>query len=203
VVDLNGREDQTMTNKLTDAQVALLRSGLQRADQCVVAPTGKGPGAKKSAARMVEAGWLKEIKAKAGAPVWRTDEDIGATYSLKLTAAGLKVVAVNDVQGSNGDPADPTPSAPGSSAKVQESLPARPNFRQGSKLASVMTLLGREDGVTIDELSAAMNWLPHSTRAVLTGLRKRGVLLARRKTPEKRASVYVIEADRVGANGQG
>ena len=65
-----------------------------------------------------------------------------------------------------------------------------------------MTLLRRDSGVTIDEVSAAMNWLPHSTRAVLTGLRKRGVMVARRKAPHKRASAYFIDA-RVSENGQG
>ena len=45
--------------------------------------------------------------------------------------------------------------------------------------------------------------VPHSTRAVLTSLRKRGVMVARRKTPNKRASAYVFETDGVGANGQG
>ena len=66
-----------MTNKLTDAQIALLRSGFQRPDHCIVAPTGKGASAKKSVAKMINAGWLKEIKAKSGAPVWRTDEETG------------------------------------------------------------------------------------------------------------------------------
>jgi hypothetical protein len=29
-------------------------------------------------------------------------------------------------------------------------------------------------GATLDELVAATNWLPHTTRAALTGLRRRG-----------------------------
>jgi hypothetical protein len=57
-----------------------------------------------------------------------------------------------------------------------------------------MGLLQREGGITIDELSATMNWLPHSTRAVLTGLRKRGIALSRRKDADRRASVYFIES---------
>lgn len=201
-----------MTNKLTDAQTTLLRSGFQRADHCTVVPTGKGGSAKKLAAKMVDAGWVKEIKAKSGAPIWRTDEATGSDYSLKLTAAGLKAIAANEAQGSG---TDPTPTAPGGGegddekrapaleAEARVATPAQPNFREGSKLAEVMKLLRREGGITIDELSAAMNWLPHSTRAVLTGLRKRGVLVTRRKKPDKRASVYLIEADNAVANGQG
>ena len=201
-----------MTNKLTDAQVALLRSGLERADHCIVAPTGKAASVKKSAAKMIEEGWLKEIRAKQGSPVWRTDGETGASYSLKMTVAGLKVVAANEVQGSTSDPSPPAPGgdegedgkkAPALKAEGQKAQPLRPSIREGSKLAGVMTMLAREGGVTIDELSAVMEWLPHSTRAVLTGLRKRGVLVARRKMPDGRASAYVIEVDRVSASGQG
>jgi hypothetical protein len=201
-----------MTNKLTDAQVALLRSGLERADHCVVAPTGKAASVKKSAAKMIDAGWLKDIRAKPGSPVWRTDAETGTSYSLKLTAAGLKVIPTNDFQGTT---SDPTPStrcddegedrtkAPALKTEGQDAQSLRPSFREGSKLAGVVAMLAREGGVTIDELSAVMNWLPHSTRAVLTGLRKRGVLVARRKMPDGRASAYVIEADLVSASGQG
>lgn len=114
----------------------------------------------------------------------------------------------------HGSAPNPTPSAPGCDedtvdnkapplkAKSQGAPTAQLNFREGSKLAAVMALLRREGGVTIDEISAAMNWLPHSTRAVLTGLRKRGALVARRKTPDQRASAYVIETGGVSANGQ-
>jgi hypothetical protein len=201
-----------MTNKLTDSRITLLHSGLQRADHCIVAPTGKGAGVKKSAATMIEAGWLKEIRAKSGGPVWRTDGETGTNYSLKLTAAGLRVIAVTETQSSG---AGPTPEAPGGAEgadekkvpalnpEAREGIPAQPSFREGSKLADMMTLLRRDGGVTIDELSAAMNWLPHSTRAALTGLRKRGVLVERRKAPNKRASAYVVETAGVGANEQG
>ena len=38
-------------------------------------------------------------------------------------------------------------------------------------------MLRATEGATITELSEAMGWLPHTTRAVLTGLRKRGYVL--------------------------
>jgi DNA-binding MarR family transcriptional regulator len=53
--------------------------------------------------------------------------------------------------------------------------------RAGSKLAEVVGLLGREGGASIDELIAATDWLPHTTRAALTGLRKRGYAIERRR----------------------
>ena len=64
--------------------------------------------------------------------------------------------------------------------------------REGSKLAAVVGLLRREGGATIDQLAAAMAWLPHTTRAALTGLRKRGFEIDRRKAKDARAGSYVI-----------
>src|SRR5208282_6685546 len=68
------------------------------------------------------------------------------------------------------------PSAPDpSSAGANETAPARPSApRGGTKLAEVVELLQRDRGATIDELIDATGWLPHTTRAALTGLRKRG-----------------------------
>ena len=62
-----------MIDNITDAQLMLLRTGVERADLCLVASSGRRLGFKKSAEKLIEAGWLKEIKAKSGAPVWRTD----------------------------------------------------------------------------------------------------------------------------------
>jgi len=39
-------------------------------------------------------------------------------------------------------------------------------------------LLQRDCGATLDELVASTGWLPHTTRAALTGLRKRGFTIA-------------------------
>ena len=50
--------------------------------------------------------------------------------------------------------------------------------RAGSKLARVFDLLQRRCGATIPTLIEATGWLPHTTRAALTGLRKRGYAIA-------------------------
>lgn len=50
-----------------------------------------------------------------------------------------------------------------------------------SKIEQVLALLRRETGATLSELTDATGWLPHSTRAVLTGLRKKGHLIDRQK----------------------
>ena len=77
--------------------------------------------------------------------------------------------------------------------------PACPSApRGGSKLARVIELLQRDHGATIDELVAATGWLAHTTRAALTGLRKRGYAVAIDRSDDKRGSFYRIRAGETG-----
>jgi DNA-binding MarR family transcriptional regulator len=50
-----------------------------------------------------------------------------------------------------------------------------------TKSATVLACLQREHGATLAELVAATGWQPHTTRAMLTGLRKKGHAIERRK----------------------
>jgi len=43
-----------------------------------------------------------------------------------------------------------------------------------SKPQQILDLLNRDCGATLVELATLANWLPHSARAYLTGLRKKG-----------------------------
>ena len=58
--------------------------------------------------------------------------------------------------------------------------PVDPATRPESKTARIITLMQREQGATLEELIAATGWLPHTTRAALTGLKKKGYLVERR-----------------------
>lgn len=46
-----------------------------------------------------------------------------------------------------------------------------------TKRAQLITLLERDEGASLDDIVAATGWLPHTTRAALTGLRKSGITL--------------------------
>ena len=46
--------------------------------------------------------------------------------------------------------------------------------RQVTKRDQLAALLVRDEGATLDQMIAATGWLPHTTRAALTGLRKAG-----------------------------
>ena len=67
------------------------------------------------------------------------------------------------------------------------SAPARP-----SKVAAVLDLLRRAEGATLAEMVDATGWLPHTTRAALTGLRKKGHAIAKGKRND--ATCYSIAA---------
>ena len=84
-------------------------------------------------------------------------------------------------------------------ADAMEPGPIRPSApRGGSKLARVIALLERDHGATIAELIAATGWLAHTTRAALTGLRKRGYAVAIDRSDDKRGSFYRIPAGETG-----
>jgi Protein of unknown function (DUF3489) len=67
--------------------------------------------------------------------------------------------------------------------------------RGGTKLARVLQLLQRDCGATLEELIAATDWLPHTTRAALTGLRKRGYSVTIDRSDKKRGSTYRARSD--------
>ena len=50
-----------------------------------------------------------------------------------------------------------------------------------TKADTVIALLRREQGATLPELITATSWLPHTTRAALTGIRKKGHVVEKSK----------------------
>jgi Protein of unknown function (DUF3489) len=189
------RKGWIMTVKLTDAQLVMLSAAAQREDLCLSAPDKlKGAVLTKVGERLVKLGLVREVRAKAGMPVWRRD---GAAqgYTLKLTAAGSKVIAVDD--GSDEATAAKETSQLQPHPRVTKAIgpdgesPKALGPRAGSKLARVIDLLERSEGATITNLIEATGWLPHTTRAALTGLRKRGYVVARERI-EEGDSIYRI-----------
>lgn len=49
---------------------------------------------------------------------------------------------------------------------------ANAGLKKPNKIDTVLALLNREGGAALSELVEATGWLPHSTRAALTGLKK-------------------------------
>ena len=61
-----------------------------------------------------------------------------------------------------------------------DASPASP--KRTTKQALVLEMVQREGGVPLSALVAATGWLPHTVRAALTGLRKKGHNIVRIKT---------------------
>lgn len=62
-----------MYNEMSHAQRLLLQAAAAREDRFLQPPgTARGAVTKSLAAKLIDAGWAKEIKASNGAPVWRS-----------------------------------------------------------------------------------------------------------------------------------
>jgi hypothetical protein len=208
-----------MSNKLTALQRELITAAAQHEHRLLAIPlTLRGAALAKAAATLVATGLVKEVKAKAGAPAWREDAATGQSYALKLTAAGLKAVAAEDegnasdndkisqggkraglhVQPSRSKVSDQALIAPANDgANESQSGMDRASARVprvGSKLDRIIEKMSTSEGATIDDLTGATNWLPHTARAALTGLRKRGYNIQLDRADKQSPSVYRIAA---------
>ena len=88
------------------------------------------------------------------------------------------------------DPVSPTDSV---QARGKEAVGLAQHPREGSKQALVVGLLSRPKGASLNDLVAATGWLPHTARAALTGLRRRGFAIERVPADDGR-SLYRIAA---------
>ena len=66
-----------------------------------------------------------------------------------------------------------------------------PGKKTGTKIEKVIALLKRKNGASLEEMIQATDWLPHTTHAALSGLRKKGHAIKRTKTAG--VSRYSIE----------
>ncbi len=60
-----------------------------------------------------------------------------------------------------------------------------------TKADTILDLLRRPTGASISELTQATGWLPHSVRAALTGLRKKGREVVRSKDNQGVTRYYI------------
>ena len=129
--------------------------------------------------------------------------DAGQGYALKLTAGGLNAIAVDEAPEQVIEPIEAPQPRPLSEATIvcdpdnvgEQAKKLAP--RAGSKLALAIDLLQRSDGATIPILTEATGWLPHTTRAALAGLRKRGYAVVRERIGTK-DSVYRMAGPATG-----
>lgn len=209
-------------SKLIDSQLVLLSNAAQREDR-MVAPPGhlKGPAATKVLKPLLRSRFIEEVPAKNGYPIYRRDPDDGP-IALRVTDKGLSVIGV-EPQGPTTSPETakeaalkkgsrksepkkpktkpkPAPAARecGSAAKAggqgpksrsQPTAAAQP----GAKQALLIEMLQTKHGANIDAIVKATGWLPHTGRAMISGLRRAGFEIELERTEGKK-SVYRIVA---------
>ena len=119
--------------------------------------------------------------------------------SAKLARTGRKSAA-RKAAARNSAPADKK-GAQTKPAKQRRTKMA-PQLAEGAtKQGRVIALLGRDTGATLDELVAATGWLPHTTRAALTGLRHKGFVLDKSKRQDGTTAYRISSAPKAAKAG--
>jgi hypothetical protein len=170
--------------KLTDTQLIVLSKAAAREDGIGSIPAGlNNAAAAKVGASLVSRKLMREVRSKPDMPVWREDEE-GRGTSLVITREGRDAIGIEDSE--NDSSKDATTAKEGRRREGQQASPRDRSTtvdepRSGSKQALIIKMLSRKAGAMLEALVDATGWLPHTTRAALTGLRKRGytVLLER------------------------
>ena len=183
-------------NKLTATHLNILGLASDRENGLISRPAAmKAAAADKVAAKLIDLGLVREIRGKATMPIWRTDND-GKAFSLKILKAGRETLKSAEVKTeSSADLAGAAKQDATTNAEVLQAnaLACSDHGTPRSKRTIVLSLLERQEGATIVDLMAATGWLAHTTRAALSGLRKKGCVIVRDRDPEQQASVYRLE----------
>ena len=179
------------TFKLTDMQLILLATACQRDDGSIIPspPTldNKMARVRKSITGLIKRGLATETDAGHEAQLWREEDD--RHIGVFITDTGRATIEVGDLSDdaptieSHALPAGtvPPPHVSIESELCTPDITAAPATRPGTKQAVVVDLLRSDAGASLSELTGVTGWLPHTTRAALTSLRKRGFAIATEK----------------------
>ncbi len=194
--------------KLTDTQLIVLSAAAARDDGIAIAPAKMNKAAaSKVGSSLVARKLMREARAKSGMPIWRVDK-YDRPISLVITRAGRNAIGVDedaaaDAPRTNDKPSEKRDVLTAKKQPVDRAPEGRAGRnaapRAGTRQALVIEMLSAKNGATLDALVEATGWLPHTTRAALTGLRKRGFSIERTRE-EGSASVYrIVAAPAAGA----
>ena len=167
--------------KLSDLHYVLLAVAAKRSSGSVLPPsTSIGvtrAGLTRAINALIKRGLAQEADAADETSIWRSEGK--RKVAAVITDAGRAAVA--DADGKKPEEVPPA-------ALPEDSMgEAKPQTKQ----ALLIELLQRDEGATLAQLVEATSWLPHTTRAALTGLRKKGHAITATKVDG--ASLYRIQ----------
>ncbi len=172
--------------KLTETQTVILSAAAQRPEN-IALPLPKGlvgAAAKMTVTKMIERGWLQEVEAnlRKREPLWRETGD-GHGTTLIVTDAGLLVIGI--------EPVVVKTVVAIRKHTAETPAPKVPVIRAGTKQATLIEMLRRSEGATIEEIMAATGWLSHTIRGAIAGaLKKKLGLEVSSKKDVERGRVY-------------
>jgi len=178
----------TRTRRLNDLQLVLLSTASQRDDGSLLPPPDsigeRTPAVDKAIKSLLRRGLAAEPDTSNVSDPLPTDRD--RLIGVRITAAGRTAIGAEQDEGEEGRSSE----EPGEKSHPEAESSSRPV----SKIGTVLSLLRRDDGATLDEMIAATGWLPHTTRAALIGLRKKGHAVAKEKRGDTTCYRIVAEA---------
>jgi Protein of unknown function (DUF3489) len=204
--------NQRRSEALTDTHLVILSSAAQRKDRLAIRPERMAAGTFTKAARQLLArGFVEEATAGAGEAGQRAGTR--PSPALRITTAGLEAFGIapepenaaprgaeppakqrRRTAHKRPDERNPEPAAPLEPADAALSNDRSAQHRPGTKRALIIALLSREQGASSAELIAATGWLPHTTRAALTGLRQHGCSIARFQRADGMTAYRIVSA---------
>ena len=162
-----------MVPKLSDTQAGVLAAAAARSDLSVLPASEtlrlKGAALQRTLNALLGRGLIAAAPTAARARMSKwvggPDGDAADRQRLIITRAGLEAIGVEGAPAGAGT-ADAVPE--------QRAHPETQRARPGGKLGVLLDAVSRPQGATLEDLTTASGWLPHTARAAITRLRQRG-----------------------------
>ena len=158
-------------SNLNDTQSVLLAAAGQRDSASIYPlPESLAPCARVTNAitKLLGSALLEERETRDAVEVSRKDGDL--LFGLYITPAGLEAIGIGLPVSDSDEVHSPSQPTDVFNAAHRE-----------TKASQVLALLRRPEGATLGGLMESTGWLPHTTRAALTGLRNKGNAVERSK----------------------
>lgn len=181
----------TKKPKLTDLDLVLLSSAAARPDGMLLPPPesvrARGKTLEKALGKLLRLELVEDCPAATPEQAWREDE--GRGIALRISDTGRAALGVDEAPDDQKDEpahaasteeaaeevkAESASDTEETGGDVNRPVPFAPGIKPGTKQARLVDYLSRPWGMSIADLSRLLGWQPHTVRAALTGLRKKG-----------------------------